>query len=80
LLSFEGAFVDPGPDDTHTIVWNLGDGTSIVDTLAFDHAYKAPGVYIVTLTVTDDDGGIGSDTAVIDIKYWLYLPLVPKTY
>jgi hypothetical protein len=32
----------------------------------------------VTLTVTDDDGGVGSDTAVVDVKYPMYLPLVLK--
>ena len=26
-MHFTGSFTDPGPHDTHTIVWTFGDGT-----------------------------------------------------
>ena len=47
-------------DGTHPIttwIWNYGDG--IIDTLTappFQHAYAAPGVYSITLTVIDSKG------------------------
>lgn len=55
---------DPGAD-SHTLTWSWGDGTSTVQTVAAgeqgavsaEHAYSATGLYAVTLTVTDDDGG-----------------------
>jgi hypothetical protein len=61
-------FTDPGVLDTHTAVWDWGDGsTSEGDVSEADgsgsvtgsHAYTTPGLYTVTLTVTDKDGGEG---------------------
>jgi hypothetical protein len=64
-----GTFTDPDDDDTHTAIWDWGDGTIsdyIVDqtvrTVTGSHDYAAPGVYTVTLTVTDSYGE--SDTEV----------------
>jgi len=64
-------FTDPGVLDTHTAVWNWGDGSSspgvVTETngsgsVAGSHAYTAAGIYTVTLTVTDKDGGQGHST------------------
>jgi PKD repeat protein len=77
-VSFSGAFDDPGLDDEHTIEWDLGDGTFMMDTLSFSHAYDDAGVYTVTLTVTDDDGGVGTDTALVDVKHLVYLPVITR--
>jgi len=67
LVSFSGSFTDAGTADTHTFLWNFGDGTTAT-TLSTSHAYTAAGTYTVTLTVTDDDNGSGSDTATVTIN------------
>jgi hypothetical protein len=72
-LTFHGTFSDPGCLDTHTANWAFGDGQTDVGTLTEEnlppdatgtvsatHAYSAPGVYSVTVTVTDDDLGATS--------------------
>jgi hypothetical protein len=66
-INFNGSFTDPGTLDTHTIAWNFGDGSSTVNgTLTPSHTYSSSGNYIATLTVTDDDGGVGTDTLTIN--------------
>jgi PKD repeat protein len=63
---FSGSFTDPGTLDTQTIQWNFGDGSAVeTGTLEASHIYVDNGVYMVTLTVTDKDGGIGSDTLTV---------------
>ncbi len=60
-------FTDPGTADTHaaTIAWGDG-GTSVVPgegSVTASHAYQTPGLYTVTATVRDDDGGTATVTA-----------------
>jgi Tol biopolymer transport system component len=56
-------FSDPNLTDTHTATWDWGDGnpeSGVVSeangtgTVSGSHAYATPGVYVVTLTVTDN--------------------------
>jgi predicted transcriptional regulator len=56
---FEGYLVDYD--------WDFGDGTQGTgETLA--HTYEDNGVYTVTLTVTDDEGGTSSDTITVYVE------------
>lgn len=64
-------FTDPGVLDTHIAVWDWRDGTTSNGTVTESngsgsvsdiHTYTAAGVYIITLTVTDKDGGVESST------------------
>jgi hypothetical protein len=67
-LTFYGNFTDPGTMDTHTIQWEFGDGSPPVnDTLTPSHIYSIPGIFIVTLNITDDDTGFGVDTWIVNV-------------
>ena len=59
------AFTNPGVLDSHTAVWDWGDGTTSVGTVTEAnssgwvtdaHTYTAAGVYTITLTVSNNNG------------------------
>ena len=71
-------FTDLGKLDTHTAEWAWGDGSTssgVVNemngsgTVTGSHTYATPGVYIITLTVTDDDNGSGTSVFEFVVVY-----------
>ena len=67
-------FTDPGGASdgpwTWTIAWGdgtstTGSETSLGSTMARSHTYGQPGQYTLRLTVTDKDGGAGTDEALV---------------
>ncbi|MBD3256752.1 MAG: DUF11 domain-containing protein, partial [Candidatus Lokiarchaeota archaeon] len=67
VVEFTGVYTDPGAD-THTITWDFGDGVGDVGTLYPTHIYTEPGEFVVTLVITDDDGGVGADTITLTVN------------
>gem|GEM_PF-988875 len=68
VVRIGGVFADPDAGDTHTASWAWDDGTVTPGTVqgrtvAGSHAYAAPGLYRVRLTVTDRAGAAGSTVA-----------------
>ena len=74
-FSLTASFTDPG--GTNDAPWSYsfdwGDGTtdngstSTIVPITKSHTYAALGSYNVTVTVTDKDGGAGSDVAVVQV-------------
>jgi len=74
-VSTAGEFSDSGIEDTHTAAWSFdtttiagtvtetGGSGSVQDTFTFSSA----GVYAITLTVCDDEGGVGTANTVGDL-------------
>ncbi len=75
-VTLAGNFTDPGILDTHSLTWDFGDGTTASNTLTPTHIYTTPGDYTVTLTVTDKDGAIISDTLNLSVTPTTELPTV----
>lgn len=67
--SFTGSACDPGAD-TQTFTWTVTLGSTVVATgtgASFSFTPLANGTYAVTLTATDDDGGVGTATTTLQV-------------
>jgi hypothetical protein len=66
-VTLAGTASDPDGDSNGMVAgWSFGDGATGT-TLEAVHAYAEPGTYTAKLTVTDADGGVSSDTAVVTV-------------
>ena len=73
--NLEASFTDPGTLDTHValIEWEDGDPAETlidpaVSPLADTRIYTSSGIYCITVTVEDDDGGVGDASTTIEVK------------
>ena len=56
-VTLQSIVTDANTGDTHSYLWNLsslGLGDSLLESVAFDPSSKAPGLYSISLTVTDN--------------------------
>ena len=69
VLTFSASASDPSTTDPLTYTWDWGDTTSdaAVDLTGPTHVFGDEGIYTVTLTVDDGDGGSVSDTLSVDV-------------
>jgi PKD repeat protein len=75
-LSFSGTFTDPGADE-HTILWDFGDGITMTGILTVDHTFESAGTFVVTLSVTDDEGDVGTDQVQVVVQSAvIYMPAI----
>ena len=80
-ITLRACFTDPGWCDTHTAVWEFGDCTPPhpavvrethlppqgIGVAAAMHRYDGCGRFLARCIVTDDDGGVGEDSLVVQV-------------
>jgi len=74
VLTRNASFVDPNESQSWTVVADWGDGSlpeplsrNADQTFALSHRYAKPGMYNVTVTVTDNLGASGADGMIVSI-------------
>lgn len=71
LVQFSGVYTDPGlllAPAAVEIFWDFGDGNTASGSLTPTHIYADDGLFTVTLIITDDLGGVGSDTLLVAVN------------
>ena len=74
-LSRTGLVLDAGPLDRHRVTVDYGDGSGPQEatvrrdgSFRLRHRYDRPGLYLVRVTVTDDDGGVGTFELLVEVR------------
>jgi PKD repeat protein len=76
VITFDGSGSRASPG--HNLVafaWNFGDGTT-ANGVTVGHSYARPGNYVVTLTVTDDQGLTGEATQTVQFQRLPPIPII----
>lgn len=75
LFEFTVLFSDPGVLDAHTVLIEWGDGSSTtymteagVAEVRGSHSYRDAGIYQISVTLSDDDGGMDSGMMSVEVK------------
>ncbi len=80
-ITASATFTDLNVSDTHTAIWDWGDGTTSNGTIVEAsgsgsvngvHTYTTPGVYTIKLTVSDNNNGSATST-------YQYVPIYAPT-
>ncbi|NJE77199.1 PKD domain-containing protein [Thermococcus sp. ES12] len=66
MVRFEGRAEDPD-GNIASWRWDFGDGEESTETNP-EHVYSAPGIYVVSLTVSDSEGMLGTYSAEITVS------------
>lgn len=66
-VSFDGSFSSDIDGSIVSYVWDFGDGINGSGAMP-SHVYTSAGTYTATLTVTDNEGAVDSDTCVITVE------------
>jgi PKD repeat protein len=74
--TFKASAASPSTADTNagfTYAWKFGDGTT-ASGASVSHIYATAGTYTVTLTATDDAGGVGTTSSSVNVSDEIVTP------
>ena len=66
-VNFTASATDPG-NDTITYTWDFGDGSETAEGAEASHIFSDNGIYSVTLTAQDEDGGETAQTLEVTVE------------
>jgi len=81
-LTFDASAFNQASGYASVNLWNFGDGTTATGTIV-SHMYESPGIYSVTLTVTNLNGVAQPITKLITIQsteVYIYIDPLPANY
>jgi len=73
-VHFDGSGSTDSDGSVVSYAWSYGDGSTAVGVTQW-HPFNSPGTYVVTLTVTDDDGATDTMTQAIQVGFGNQAPV-----